>query len=98
MDFKAEFEAFAEQARQGEVSPEAARAILFAETWFTQRQDQLKKILAHPDKDLKFECDDGDIVVKANSELHRGFRLGVYLALEFMGEFPIAIVDREDEA
>lgn len=93
MDFKAEFEAFAQRAGAGEVSPEAARAILLAETWFTQRQDQLKTILSQPDKGVKFEMEDGDIELAADTELHRGFLLGIHITLEFFGEFPLYVID-----
>lgn len=73
--------------------------IMQTEKWFENKTNQLK-LLSQADKETeiivkgKSEDDSG---VKVQPEDLKGFKIGIAIALEVIGEFPIKITQSEKE-
>lgn len=66
--------------------------------WHESRVQNLQLILDKPDANLKL----GTTLIKAESDLAKGVRIGIRLALEQLGRLPFSVthcaVDVEEEA
>lgn len=63
---------------------ELAEAI---QAWHKSKVDQLNLIGAHGDASIKL----GDVEIEAGTEMHKGFKLGVFIALEQFKELPFSL-------
>lgn len=63
--------------------------------WHTKQMDRLNLITEHKDADLDF----GEgMVVKAGTEMAKGFHIGVMIASSFISKFPsLEIVDDKED-
>lgn len=100
MDFQQEFAEMAEKVTSGRVSDDAAKVLMLAQEHFNHKRDQLQTVLTFRDKPVRF-CVNGDDDVDApqfdpGTDLHNGFITGVEIALQYMGDFPIKIAERDD--
>ncbi|WP_299231647.1 hypothetical protein [uncultured Halomonas sp.] len=100
MDFQQEFAEMAERVTSGRVSDDAAKVLMLAQEHFNHKRDQLQTVLTYRDKPVRF-CVNGDEDDEApqfqpGTDLHNGFITGVEIALQFMGDFPIKIAERDD--
>lgn len=63
--------------------------------WFENKKETLKK-LSDPELKIKFQNSEGeDVELPAEDE--KGFKLGIAIALEVLGEFPVTMTKTTDE-
>ena len=70
---------------------ELAQAI---QEWHKNKVDQLELVNEKADASIKL----GDIEIEAGTDLHKGFKLGVFIALEQFKELPFSLEQKGGEA
>ncbi|AUR87722.1 hypothetical protein NVP1103O_65 [Vibrio phage 1.103.O._10N.261.52.F2] len=69
---------------------ELAEAI---QEWHKNKVDQLELVNEHSEAGIKL----GDVEIEAGTDLHKGFKLGVFIALEQFKELPFSLERNESE-
>lgn len=83
------------RCRFGTMSDEAANVIMQAEAWFNSRKDHLTEVIGHAKKpDTKLQVGDQTI---DDDRVRLGLAIGLEIALQVFGEWPISIVQNETD-
>lgn len=64
------------------------------QTWHKNNVDQLELVNEKADASIKL----GDIEIEAGTDLHKGFQIGVMVALNQFKELPFSLEQKGDEA
>lgn len=70
------------------------RVVLRAQEYHQQVRDQLESIIAMKEHGIQLG---DDIQFEAGTDKHKGFLVGLQIALHFMGEFPLKVQEASDE-
>ncbi|WP_199052393.1 hypothetical protein [Aquitalea sp. ASV15] len=63
------------------------------QNWHASRVATLQAIVDHPDANIKL----ADIEIKAGSDIAKGMRVGLQIALSQLGELPFSVTPCTDE-
>lgn len=77
--------------------PELARLILKAQEHHQRAIDQLQLVADQTDAGIKLGDGDDAIVLEPGSDKSKGFRTGVLIAMQIIGEFPITITENSED-
>ena len=99
MDFKQEFAEMAEKVASGTTNAEGARVLILAQEHFNHKRDQLQMVLSNKEASIRLGDDDDDdpIEIEAGTDMHKGFMVGISIALHIIGQFPITICEHEED-
>lgn len=91
----------AKPATRATGNDDIARLIMSCQEQHQIACDQLQLIIDHPDLGIQFGTEeevkaDPKLKIESGTELHRGVCLGITLALQYLGTFPIELRQRED--
>lgn len=93
MNIRDQFEEMRQAPKRGPVSDEAARLVIKAQEHHNHVRDQLNSILVMKDKGVRLGDEEDGVQLDAGTDKHKGFLVGILIALHFMGEFPIQIAE-----
>ncbi|AUR98498.1 hypothetical protein NVP1251O_67 [Vibrio phage 1.251.O._10N.261.55.E5] len=63
------------------------------QAWHKSKVDQLELVNEHSEASIKL----GDVEIEAGTDLHKGFKLGVFIALEQFKELPFSLERNETQ-
>lgn len=76
------------------MSEELAEALEKVQQWHAHQVKQLKMVTEeHADAEIKL----GDITLEPGTDLHNGFKMGVMVALNQLGELPFTLTRNNQE-
>ncbi len=75
------------------INPELTKFVQGLEDWHEKQIDNLQLILAHPDADISLGP---DLTIEAGSDKAKGIRVGIMLALNYLGKLPFSHIECED--
>lgn len=87
-----DFEAMAGEVKAVKGGEDLMRMVLKAQSHHDHIKDQLNTILVN---DQPIQIGD-DLTLEPGTDRYKGFRAGIRVALEFIGEFPLEISDSSD--
>ncbi|MTD33974.1 hypothetical protein [Paludibacterium denitrificans] len=73
--------------------PEVIEFTKQLQSWHASRVANLQVIVDHPEADIKL----ADIEIKAGSDIAKGMRVGLQIALSQLGELPFSVTPCTDE-
>ncbi len=97
MSIRDQFEEMSKAPERGPVSDEAARLIIKAQEHHNHARDQLNSVLAMKDKGVRLGDEEDGVFFEPGTDKHKGFLVGIQIALHFMGDFPIQLANDEEE-
>lgn len=75
------------------INPEFAEFVQAISDWHEKQIDNLQSILAHPEADISLGS---DLTIEAGSDKAKGVRVGIMLALHYLGKLPFSHIECED--
>ncbi|CUZ67959.1 hypothetical protein ACYZFV_10225 [Serratia ureilytica] len=75
------------------LNPEFAKFVQDLADWHEKQIDNLQLILAHPDADISLGP---DLTIEAGSDKAKGIRVGIMLALNYLGKLPFSHIECKD--
>lgn len=79
-------------ADKAEIQGDAMRVVLRAEQHHQHIRDQLQQIITHGEKGTSLQLGDGGPRIAADTDLHKGFLLGMRMAHHLVGDFPLKVM------
>lgn len=71
--------------------------IIQTKEWYNGKVSQIEQIVSSiGEAEIKFQGDDGN-QSELPEEHEKGFKLGLMIALEILGKYPVSINDKEEE-
>ncbi|WP_445012203.1 hypothetical protein [Vreelandella stevensii] len=94
MSVNEQFAEMFEPVKSGRGDSEMMRVVLRAQEHHQEVRDQLESIIAMKDKGIRLG---DDIQFEAGSDKHKGFLVGLQIALHFIGDFPLQVEEASNE-
>lgn len=75
---------------------EDAQAVQQLIDWHADKVAQLNMVKDHPDAEIKLGNDEASAII-LTGEQAKGFRVGITVALEYLGELPISLTQNDSD-